>query len=408
MASSTAEWSVASSRKSKGKNGSGKPAAAPAAPAKVTLQIPQGKIGGLFGVRGVNIKRISRECDNARIVVDDVIKEGMQLCTITGTGAYEAAHQIRLITNLIWQPLEGPLIVDGSMLLPYAFPKDELWNVEAAHARIERLAEYALVHDVRVVFDGYRGAVNRREWVARRQDEITDEKRAYPPAGQFLLATMLKRVGMSFSFCTSHDLGDAIAHVANAHGGNILSLDRTLLAYQEATFTVFSEFRLGEGSVVECSPHYMYGMPMQDALRDLPTVPPTLLADDTPAPFPLEYWAGVPSPLVRQVGRNPYEVARPLRQALYHRMERAQTTEHIPVWHSNSCFAVMSRTTVPSDPAHLSLLKEPSWQAAFEHFFPKEAVVRPHCKFDWAQHVIGCQLVVAEIWCAANGVDYFL
>ena len=119
------------------------------------------------------------------------------------------------------------------------------------------------------------------------------------------------------------------------------------------------------------------------------------------------YPRGAPSPLVRQFKTNPHIVVRALRAQLYRELlgpGGAPIREFFPVWNEDYYAAEFEeeRVSIPLERDENMMAMLEDYQAALEHFFPREAVGICPTGVDqnqWEKHLHGCRSIVIELHC---------
>lgn len=210
------------------------------------------------------------------------------------------------------------------------------------------------------------------KWVTRREAEVAKGERNMPQGWSAFLGEAYKAAGVPVYYSMTHDNDDTLAAYAHAHVAAVLSADRDLLRYRvprtgaAPSYSLFKGFELvrsrtgavagaaassaggrahgGAGAAggspapsaspaaaaspsPSSPPLFTLRLIGQDAernertsLRDLPLHPlPSVRGEEGSLLDALEtrtYTRGAPSPLIRLLGRNPHEDARPLRGAL--------------------------------------------------------------------------------------------
>jgi len=205
-----------------------------------------------------------------------------------------------------------------------------------AHARVAEFADAlkAAGVDIMFVFDnGQTSEEADGKWIERRRKEVELGCRTMPGNAEVVLWAMLEERGFKIYFPAKIDGDDAVARLAMELNAYILSKDQDMMRYGLPHGRVLSDFAIRGGRVSFLTRDNQ----TKAAPRDVSKIECSDLSTWEAQGSTLRIHAmekkmrrGNPDSHTRTLG-NLHEIARPIRAALYARLE-VTVTETLPVW----------------------------------------------------------------------------
>ena len=191
---------------------------------------------------------------------------------------------------------------------------------------------------------------------------------------------------------------DALVAWAVAENASILSPDRDMFRYEtKKQPKVYGNFQVEDDTLLVCEHRWHTLGPYMDKPSPLPLIKPPELSEIDLGFAPDFFYAGAPSPLIRELGSNPHHVLEPLRAALYYLKGYDSVKEEVPTWRYDKVRFIDKQNKADKTFCHLLLATTPN--DAYEHFFPAE-VASTATNLTWTKHVIACKTLCAQVWCA--------
>jgi len=425
-------------------------------------------IGRLIGKEGKNLKvleakagpsvkiRVQREKDQLTIHSESAVERDRALELLNDTlGKLVFIDRIHHQSKRKLQTATKDTSAQASRLyvdvLNYAKEKFfRSWSIQGAQREVERFVQAATRSNFDMVVFIDQGFSEEAEsdafakWTERRLAEVTDGEKTLPQGMSVMLGEMFRELGVEVRYSLDEDNDHTLAGWAFHDSNNsasviVVSRDSDFLRYNHPNtdepyvFPLCADFEVNEDG---------------PALKLFPReIPPSIYAAQKPrlgiiSPPPQYhqvrpkeplftvrrdqvYRRGVPSPLIKTLGYNPYIVIRPLRQVLYHELfangsgrtdveSASEMIESFPMWNNVTNQAEFVTTNVPIPPKRDEELfnlatKDP--KRTFERFFSdllmETMKPRDVSDEDWKNHRFACIGVVVEICCSFPGNNIF-
>jgi hypothetical protein len=319
------------------------------------------------------------------------------------------------------------LILDALYFSSSFFSPKEGWSCGSAMKMVSSLVKATQSSDwkLQIFLNEYISSIERqKKWKTRCSLEVKRGICDQPPGLAILLRDLFESCQVEvFSSCEE----DAMASYAQHVDGDIISGDKNLFRFIGRRYLVYSDFKVMSTGLLRLKYHKLYSSNHRDDLHKLSSCLPLResfpssqlnLSNDTRG-FNYKsflsscYLIGSPSPLVRQLGINPYETIGPLRHALYSLIGNFEPiTEIWPIWsESESCVCWRETNVLCSNNSEMmELLFWP--HRAVEYFFPEviSDKLRPTFidgkvteeEWRWTQHCFGVRSLVYEICSIAS------
>jgi len=299
------------------------------------------------------------------------------------------------------------LVVDALNCLDRFVPCNEFLDCAPsllfaeARARIAHFTAALETDGIEAIFvfdNGQATPESNSKWLRRRRREVESGTRNMPVNAEVLMMAMLEEAGFPVLFPPGIDGDDAVALLALKFDGFVLSRDQDMMRYGLPPGRVLQDFRIRQSNKLEF--HARLNLPDRSP-RD-PTTIAGLSGD------PLSDWRPTSSLLqcslsgivrrgnadanTRTLG-NLYDIARPLRAALYARLGVTTVTELLPAWRSGAF--TLESSVVDADPLLDHLLDNSSMMYDWIRTNDNAGATRLHAT----------AMIAAEIQDAATPVD---
>lgn len=249
------------------------------------------------------------------------------------------------------------------------------------------------------------------KWRSRRIAELKKGKRDVLVGSQAMLGEMFQNFGVTVHF-SSIDCDDTIAAFAYHFNGAILSQDKDFFRYyarskaeKNPPYVIYSSFTTAGGRLnlktQEAPRIYPRGFPPR--LKLLDSLPKTHTSTSFLSKIPAHEkvreetsWMlcrGCGSILTQEL--NPHIIARPLRRALYSKMEYGCVFESLAHWDPEKGATFLEELVYPDETlAHL--LDDP--KKAFQEVFGAHGEKNPEVSDQlWQAHIFSQKTVIAEL-----------
>lgn len=283
--------------------------------------------------------------------------------------------------------------------------KSNVWDLKlfklkvAAMVQGMRRANYSLT----VFIDASRiSAEAKTKSKTRNELKIRKEAAGSPANKECLLGDAFKAVGIPVYYSFESDNDDTLSAYAQRDKAAILSSDQDFFRYIGREYEIFTDYKIRKG-VLTLIPAVM-NPKRSISKRELIGIPKTIThSPDLADLYKGYYREGPNTPLIKLMG-NPILAARPLRQAMYHRLRLGLEdgiTEIIPSWVDGD--VSWSLDVVHPDSTMDNYLDQPKLAANLlfkDHHFVRPADVSDSA---WNFHVNACYSIVCNLCAMCSG-----
>jgi len=250
-----------------------------------------------------------------------------------------------------------------------------------------------------------------------RKQEQKDGNRKCPNAQQ-ILWSIFRKLGISVEFITS-DFKDSVAALAYHLKADVLARDFNLANYywdeggdrrRRNCFNVYYQWKIGRDGGLQLQKSFpKKSWTETDTMRAIPTSPPETFTVASPLDKIHEGWTyirGCGSNLTQLL--NPHIKVRPLRQAVYSRLDSGSVLEILPHWDPEAPegerATILEELVEPNDEL-VKLLDSP--REAFDKFFGDAEKPEIVSELEWRNHVFSQKSVIADlcVW-TREDLDY--
>ncbi|CAF0848131.1 unnamed protein product [Didymodactylos carnosus] len=244
------------------------------------------------------------------------------------------------------------------------------WNVIAVRDEVDKFVTGARQsgYEVTAFLDAeIKTKEAHKKWRRRREDEVRKGWRDMPQGFTAILGDAFIENGIKVLYSLDADGDDTLAAYAQEDGADILSADQDFFRYVGHTYSVYTNFVVRQGKLTLKRAKKNEQRKISERLfpANLPKTQSSVSYLTASV-----YERGAPSPLVYLYG-NPHVIIRPLRQALYARLQKTEPIKEIfPVWNWEHEIVDWTDDDIVADPWFDALLERP--YKAVKQFFPKE------------------------------------
>jgi hypothetical protein len=291
------------------------------------------------------------------------------------------------------------LYVDLLNFGDYFFPLSD-WNVTKAFQRVRGFVSASANSHFKIkvfIDDAVPSIESERKWKTRREKEVRKGTKNMPTSMSRMLGEMFHDCGVDTIYSDEMDCDTTIACFAHADGADILSDDKDLFRYTDASYTLYSDFQIKSKRMFI----YPKPRPTGKSLASLPIGPKPAVRSSCLHIENGVYRRGVVTPLVRALQIDAHSILIPLLRARFVRDGvSGPVVETWPVWDSSKeevAWYYEEVITLQTTVVFLQLLDTPD--SAFEFFFSDIEGHKPSSidKTLWKKHLYGLRSLVYDI-----------